>query len=64
MKSHCISIGINVSKSTFKVFLSHIFGTSVNRKAKILKQGDSHLRTLLYIATLSSIRNNPICKEH
>lgn len=38
-------------------------GTSVNIKGHINRNGDTHLRSQLYIAALSSLRCNTACKE-
>ena len=38
-------------------------GTSVNVKGHINRNGDTHLRSQLYIAALASIRYNAACKE-
>ncbi len=38
-------------------------GSSVKGKSTIARRGDPHLRSLLYMATLSAIRHNKACKE-
>ena len=38
-------------------------GTSVNVKGHICKNGDSHLRAMLYIGSWSAIKHNTACKE-
>jgi transposase len=38
-------------------------GSSVNGKSTIARRGDPHLRSLLYMASLSAIRHNQACKE-
>ena len=38
-------------------------GSSVHGKSTIARRGDPHLRSLLYMATLSAIRHNKACKE-
>jgi transposase len=38
-------------------------GSSVKGKSTITRRGDPHLRSLLYMATLSAIRHNKACKE-
>ena len=38
-------------------------GTSVNVKGHINRNGDTHLRSLMYVVAFSSIRSNTACKE-
>ena len=38
-------------------------GTSVNVKGHINRNGDTHLRSLMYVIAFSSIRSNTACKE-
>ena len=38
-------------------------GTSVNVKGHINRNGDTHLRSLLYVVAFASIRSNTACKE-
>jgi len=38
-------------------------GSSVKGKSTIARRGDPHLRSLLYMATLSAIKHNKACKE-
>ena len=38
-------------------------GTSLNIRGSINRNGDPHLRSLLYVATWSAIRYNASCKE-
>jgi transposase len=40
----------------------HQSGSSVKGKSTIARRGDPHLRSLLYMATLSAIRHNQACK--
>ena len=39
-------------------------GTSVNVKGHINRNGDTHLRSLMYVVAFSSIRSNTACKEN
>lgn len=41
----------------------HQSGSSVKGKSTIARRGDPHLRSLLYMATLSAIRHNRACRE-
>ena len=38
-------------------------GSSVKGKSTMARRGDPHLRSLLYMATLSAIRHNRTCRE-
>ena len=43
---------------------SHQSGSSVRNKGRITKFGNSELRSLLYMCTVSAIKYNNACKEH
>lgn len=42
---------------------SHQSGSSVRQKGRITKFGNSELRSLLYMCTVSAIKHNNVCKE-
>ena len=42
---------------------SHHSGSSVRKSGRIIKKGDSQLRSTLYVATWSAIKYNNACKE-
>lgn len=52
-----------VSKFLGLVTWSHSSGTSVAKKGRITKSGDSYVRSLLYMCTRSAIRHNIACRE-